>query len=145
MIKTFRGKLEDGEQRKIRLSTNKGVIGYRITKFRLFPIKPGQENVENTVQVWRYEQDSVSTSAVTVNFDDPNLLGVATFHEAHADLVINEDYVVFDSDTFNQDIFVTHTDTGGALAVNYYLELEQFALSNNEASIATLTDMRAGD
>ena len=32
-VKSFKGKLADGEEKKIRLSTNKGLTGYKIKKF----------------------------------------------------------------------------------------------------------------
>ena len=50
--------------------------------------------------------------------------------------------VTFDGEIFNQDIFVTHVDTEGALECNYYIELEQMALDLNEQTVATLKDIR---
>ena len=44
--------------------------------------------------------------------------------------------------TFNQDIYVTHTDVLGAGACNYYIELEQFKLDLSENTVATLKDIR---
>jgi hypothetical protein len=35
VMKSFRGKLADGEQERISLSTNNGLTGYRVTKFQL--------------------------------------------------------------------------------------------------------------
>ena len=46
--------------------------------------------------------------------------------------------------TFNQDIFVTIDDSQNVAGANFYLELEQVKLSKDEATVATLKDMRAG-
>ena len=134
--------IADGTVEKIRLSTNNGLTGYKIVKFELFPFKPGQETVENVVTVHTIEP-AASTSAVEVNFNSPTLLAAATFHEAHSDARIDQQVSIFDNVVFNQDIFVAHTDTVGAIAVNFYLELEQVKLDLNEATVATLKDMRA--
>ena len=142
MIKSFRGLIADGEQQRIRLSTNQGLIGYTIKKFELFPQKPGQESVESTVLLWTEEQDTPSTTAVTVDFNAPQLLAAACFHDSSSESNLNPLYVVFDNVTFNQDIFVTHTDTNSAIPINYYIELEQRKLDLNEATVATLKDMR---
>jgi hypothetical protein len=142
MIKTFRGLIVDGGQDTIVLHTNDGSTGYRIVNFRVFPTKPGQENVENTMVVWKVKQTTVSDSAITVDFSDNTMLAVGTFHEAHADSLIGEDIVIFDREIFNQDIYITHTDTIGAVACNYYLELEQVKLDLSENTVATLKDIR---
>ena len=43
---------------------------------------------------------------------------------------------------FNQDIYLTHLESQGSSAVNYYLELEQIKLDLNENTVATLKDIR---
>jgi len=143
MIKTFRGLLADGGQDRIRLQTIKGKVGYRIVKFRLFPYQPGQQTVENTFMIWNTEQASVSTSAAVVDFTDSNLLAAGTFHESHADSLVAVDVVIFDREIFNQDIYVTHTDTVGAIPCNYYLELEVIPLDDAGAEYTTLKDLRS--
>jgi len=50
--------------------------------------------------------------------------------------------VIFDSEIFNQDIYLTHTDTGGAVACNYYIELEVIPLDDAGAEYATVKDLR---
>jgi len=47
MIKTFRGLLADGGQDRIRLSTIKGKVGYKIAKFEGFPNTPGVTDYES--------------------------------------------------------------------------------------------------
>jgi len=144
-IKTYRGLLADGGQDTIRLSTGQGKVGYRIRKLELFPQLPGTESVESTVMIWRNEQDSVSTTTATVDFSNAQLLGAAMFHDSSSEGNLNPLYVVFDNVVINQDIFVTHTDTNANIPINYYLELEQIALSDNEATVATVKDMRGAN
>ena len=51
-------------------------------------------------------------------------------------------FTVFDKEIFNQDIYLTHDENLGSLAVNYYIELEQVKLDLNENTVATLKDIR---
>ena len=126
---SFRGLLADGGQDKIRIEGATGDIAWRITKFQVFPSEPGQQTTESTVLIWRERQDSVSTSGVVVDFSNNELLGAASFHESHADSLISESIVVFDNALFVRNIYVTNTDTGGAIACNYYIELEEVKVS----------------
>jgi len=141
MIKTYRGLLADGAQDRIRLQTIKGKVGYRIVKFQVITSTPGQASDESIIQMWKNEQSSVSTSAVTVDFTDSDLLGVgywaaptAGFHQ--------DSVIIFDSEIFNQDIYITHTNVGSAVACNYYLELEVIPLDDAGAEYTTLKDLR---
>jgi len=147
MIKTFRGLLADGGQDRIRLQTIKGKVGYRIVKFQLFPDQPGNLSYESTVQVWKTEQAAPSTSAVTVDFTDSDLLAAAYYGQystiSSAQQAIA---VVFDNEIFNQDIYITHTNvegSGAANSMNYYLELEVIPLDDAGAEYTTLKDMRS--
>ena len=151
MKKTFRGLLADGDVQQIRLSTNDGLTGYKILKFQLIPNLPVTSSAaEHVCQVFTTENDETAqprTASTTVNFDDPTLLGVALWAGSKnpaSNVPSPFIDVIFDNMTFNQDIFVTHVDADGDLAVNYYLELEQVKLSKDEATVATLKDMRAG-
>tara|TARA_Y100000004_G_C8592007_1_gene276872 strand:- start:24 stop:452 length:429 start_codon:yes stop_codon:yes gene_type:complete len=139
MIKSFRGQLKDAQIKKIRLSTNNGLTGYRIVKFKIIENSPGVGNSENLVQL--YAQDP-GTASTTINFDNPLLLAIAFWNTNASTATINET-IVFDNVKFNQDIYIAHKDvTGSAETVNYYLELEQVKLDINEATVATLKDMR---
>jgi len=139
MIKTFRGLLADGGQERIRLSTIKGKVGYKIVKFRIFSALPSTADASNTVMIWKEEQSSVSASTATVNFTDSNLLGVASILRDEA-----ETDVIFDNEIFNQDIYVTHTDVTASRNCNYYIELEIIPLDDAGAEYTTLKDMRQG-
>tara|TARA_R100001530_G_C4308427_1_gene152366 strand:- start:1 stop:444 length:444 start_codon:yes stop_codon:yes gene_type:complete len=144
MIKTFRGLLADGQQLRIKLSTNNGMIGYTVKKFQIFPNLPGTADIESTCMIFKFKRDSVSTATATVNFDDPTLLAVAYMAEGAAadEGQVSLDTVVFDNVVFNQDIYITHTATKVSESCNFYIELEQMKLDLNEATVATLKDMR---
>jgi len=139
MIKTFRGLLADGEVEQIRLGTNDGMTGYSIKKFQLM-FTDAATSIKSVVQLYTVPQ----TAAIdTINFDNPTLLGVALLSAKADHTAYPEDMtVVFDSVTFNQDIYITHVEVAGVASVNYYLELEQVKLDLNEATVATLKDMR---
>lgn len=142
MIKTFRGILNDGQQETIRLTTNDGKTGYRIKKFQGIGAQPsaGGDAGEHFLFLWSYEQTAVSTTTAVTDFSNSELLGVCwvpnNVERPFASAII------FDSMTFNQDIYITHTNNSGSVACNYYVELEQVLLSEHEAAISTLKDMR---
>ena len=139
MIKTFRGLLGDDSQDKIRLSTKKGKIGYRIHKFQLMFDKPGTESVENVVKIFKVIQSSVDG---LIDFSDGNLLA-ASFLSGSTSATYPEDITtIFDQEIFNQDIYITHTDVAGANSVNYYLEVEVMSLTDNAAAVSTIRDIR---
>ena len=139
--------MADGAQQRIKLSTVKGLIGYKINKFQIFPNTPGHTtSYESTVQVFTTERTTaIPTTGAIVNFDDPTLLGVA-YYQDHVDAAYPASVdVIFESVKFNQDIYIVHTSgtsSGVDASINFYLELEQFMLSEDEATVATLKDMR---
>ena len=141
MIKSFRGRLADGTQERIRLSTNDGLIGYKIVKMGLMPNNLNAAG-EACVKVF-----SVKQTDVTFDFDFtiPTLLaaGYYTVHGS-ADVYSEDLNIVFDNTIFNQDIYITHKNND-VVDINYYLELEQVKLNLNEASVATLKDLRASE
>jgi len=140
MIKTFRGKLADGGQDTIRLSTNTGLTGYRIVKFQLITAAPGAASIESIVKIFSVDPDATPTG--TIDFNDPTILGAGYITENDATQYSISNVIVFDQTVFNQDIYITHKDVSIGQAVNYYLELEQVKLAKDEAAVATLKDMR---
>jgi len=141
MIKTFRGQLADGGQDTIRLSTNQGQIGYRIKKLQIIPEEAGDTSADLIVSVWTRKQSNVLTTGYKIDFSNSELIAVA--HLSVSATYFSQDHtIIFDNTTFNQDIFVTATDNDGSDNTNYYLELEQIKLDLNEATVATLKDMR---
>ena len=140
MIKTFRGILADGETNRIRLSTKKGKIGYRIIKFQTIPFKPGQTDNESTITIYKID----FTPLATIDLADGNILGVSFFSSNDVAQESPEDMtVIFEREIFNQDIYIGNQDSqSGALAMNYYLELETETLTDNAAALSTLRDIR---
>lgn len=141
MIKSFRGLIADGGQDTIPLHTNKGLVGYRIIKFQAVAKQPMTLDQENVFKIYKVKQTSIDGD---VDFSDNTLLGVCCVAYANdsAAAAIGES-IIFDQETFNQDIYVTHEDVAaGGRPCNYYIELEQFALQSDEATVATLKDIR---
>jgi hypothetical protein len=144
MIKTFRGKMAPSSQQMIRLRTNDGLTGYKINKFQIITAGPGKGTAtEFVVQIFTREQDGTSGD---IDFTNPLLLAVAYETDDTTPSNPSSQIIIFDSMKFNQDIFVTAVDnSGGSGDVNYYLELEQMSLDINEATVATLKDMRGAN
>jgi len=139
VVKSFRGLLADGAQERISLATIKGKVGYRIVKFQVVGSKPGALNYEAVLQIWRTEQTTVTA---TIDFTDSDLLGVGLWSsQVNAEVYSDDMTVIFDNEIFNQDIYITNQDLQDQ-AVNYYLELEQFTLASDEATVATLKDIK---
>ena len=139
MKKSFRGLLADQTKERIRLSTNNGLTGYKIVKFKLIAEQPGAVSQESVCKL--FSIDPPATNGL-VNFDDPTLLAAAYYMDNHNEVYPVASTIVFDNTTFNQDIFITHFAVDTGQKVNYYLELEQVKLSKDEATVATLKDMR---
>ena len=140
-IKSFRGLIADGDQTTIVLHTNDGSTGYRIVKFEILPFTPGDVNQDSCVQVWKVSQTLPTVQ--TIDFSEQTLLGAAMYG-SDAGTYSNNDIraVIFDSEIFNQDIYVTHQNTSGSEPINYYIELEQVKLDLGENTVATLKDIR---
>jgi|TARA_R110002096_G_scaffold31877_1_gene93074 hypothetical protein len=143
MNKTFRGQLKALGQETIRLSTNNGLSGYRITRLQIIPIQPGAVDGEHIVQVYTKAHDDTSLYD-NIDFRDPTLLGIAFYKTDVSEVNADTNTVIFDNMTFNQDIFISAAELVGSLPINYIIELEQVKLSRDEATVATLKDMRAG-
>jgi len=139
MIKTFRGLIADGAQDTVVLHTNDGSIGYRIVKFQGFPKTPGTTAYEHVVKIYKISQSAVDG---VMDFSDNTLLA-AMYIEGDYQLSSSDQHtILFDQEVFNQDIYITHSEVNGALACNYYIELEQVKLDISESTVATLKDIR---
>jgi hypothetical protein len=143
-IKTFRGLMQDGAQDTVSLHTNNGATGYRIVKFQIIAETPTSAGgVEHIVQIWKTKQATVPTAApAPIDFSNQVLLGAAIYIANDDPQYAHTTEVIFDQEIFNQDIYITHTDTNGNDPVNYYIELEQVKLDLNENTVATLKDIR---
>jgi len=142
MIKTFRGILADAAVDRIRLSTIKGKVGYKIIKFQVIQESPGAVNAEATVTISKTN----FTPVATVDFTDSDILGIAFYGGPQvASAYPIQQVIIFDNEVFNQDIFIGSQDIGGASEkMNYYLELEVIPLDDAGAEYTTLKDMRQG-
>jgi hypothetical protein len=142
-IVSFRGKLADDQIERISLGTIRGETGYQITKFELFPNDPAGNNQQSLVQIWKEVVGSAPFQLV--DFSENRLLGAGyqeNDNSGATPLVIAT--VIFDNEIFNQDIFVTAYVEGSDVTdfINYYIELEQIDLQLDEATVATLKDIR---
>jgi hypothetical protein len=146
MIKSYRGKIADGGVERIRLSTKRGEVGYKVVKLQILPPNPANTSTEHMVQILRQEPvnaSGVPTASNTVDFSNPLLIGVAYFENSSGMAApAATQTVIFDSEPFNQDIYVSHMEENGSEDCNYYLELEQIKLDLNQSTVATLKDMR---
>lgn len=139
-IKTFRGLLADGAEDRIRLRTKDGSTGYRIVKLQIIRETP-TASTDHMVKIFKVAQTSVPTSSATIDLSDNTLLAVSTL----SGTAFGEYYttIISDQEVFNQDIYVTHTDNDGSEGMNYYIELEQVPLSDNESAMAILKSLRS--
>ena len=131
--------LADGAQERIPLQTNKGLVGYRIVKFQIIPQNAGSADVEGIMKIYKVQ----TAVAAGFDFSDNTLLGGA-FLSMRDGAYFNE-VIVFDNEIFNQDIYVNYFDASTGQGMNYYIELEQMDLALDEATVATLKDIRNND
>jgi len=143
MIKTFRGLLADGGQDRIRLSTIKGKVGYRIVKLQVIPYDSPGAGGEFTVKIFKSEQAS-GTLTDKIEFTDSDLLAAGFFSSGNASQNYPQDvHIIFDNEIFNQDIYISALDSDGGSSLNYYLELEVVPLDDKGAEYTTVKDLRS--
>jgi len=142
---TFRGRLAIGTQDKLRLRTNNGKTGYKITKFEVIPLNPGTATAEAITKIFTTNQTGSIGS--TVDFTDSDLIAVSYYqsvpvHNSSAGQAVSKN-IIFDNAVINQNVFVTVDDaTGNTDEINYYIELEAFAISDLEATKLTLASIK---
>ena len=142
-LKTFRGLMGHGDMDRIHLKTINGRTGYRIVKFDTIKSTPGAgSDIEGVTKVYTVRQDPTAVDGV-VDLSDQTLIAV-NYNKMGNVVTDNDDRtIVFDDTIVNQDLYVTFSDiTGNQNSMNYYLELEQFKIDSDEATVATLTNMR---
>ena len=142
VVKTFRGQLADGGQDRIRLRTNDGKTGYKIVKFKGFTgADTFSTSVESVMAIWKTEQTTVTG---TLSFSDSSLLAMFSYNDGSAAGGGEApSKVIFDNEIFNQDIFITNKcDGSNTQPMNYYIELEVIPLASDEATVATLKNIR---
>jgi hypothetical protein len=134
---SYRGLLADGGQDIINLHTNDGKTGYKIVKLQLMP-----ENF-NVTDEYNIKVHKVETTGTTkFDFSDITLLAGGYFENSNAATEApGSGTVVFDNEIFNQDIYVTQNSQSGN-PCNYYIELEQMDLTEDEALVAIVKNLR---
>jgi hypothetical protein len=133
---SFKGKLANGDEDRIRLKTLKGKIGYKITKFQVIGSSPAGITIEAVVKI--YKKSKVPD--FIIDFTDSDLLA-AVFYENHQNVVADgENVIIFDNEMFNQDIYINCSTI--ADDINYYIELETMPISDLEATKLTLQSIR---
>lgn len=138
---SYAGKLAMGEQDRIKLSTIKGKIGYKISKFQILSQSPGGTASEFVAKI--YNKSQIGSVTNTVDFTDSNLLAVAFMRGTTATNSDDTVIVIFDNAVVNQDIFIYIADaSGGTTECNYYIELDTMELSDLEATMLTLQSIR---
>ncbi len=140
-IKSFRGKLVDGAIETITLHTNDGSTGYRMVKFEIMA-NDFTKDSNGIVIVNKVKPTSASS---TPDFSDNTLLAAGFYSQSDTAHNQPEDMnVMFDSELFNQDIYISYKNvlTSSPPDMNYYIELEQVKLDLNENTVATLKDIR---
>ena len=138
---SYRGKIPVGEQERIRLKTNTGKTGYKITKFQLISSTPGKNAAEYIGQIYKTDQTGNITDVV--DFTNSDLLAVVFMNIDTNPAYVSGSNIIFDNEKFNQDIFINITDaSSGTVPCNYYIELETMALSDLESTMLTLKNIR---
>jgi len=138
-IKSFRGLMASNTIDTISLHTNNGATGYRIIKFEIMS-PDASENIESTMKIYKTPQTVTNDD---INFSDNTLLAAAIITQSATGQNYPEDQtIIFDGETFNQDIYITLAGGDYDASINYYIELEQFKLALDENTVATLKDIR---
>ena len=143
VIKTFKGQLAIGEQEKIHLSSNDGLTAYRLRNFQIISSTPGASTYELVGKI--YLTDQTGNITQTANLSDTDLIAVAfqSFNSSTSSPGYLEP-VIFDKETFNQDIFVYIVDvSGNTVPASFYIELEQFKIDINSSTYHTLKNIRS--
>ena len=138
---SYKGQLPIGVQERIKLSTKKGKIGYKITKFQVMSSTPGVGEVEYVAKI--YSKSQTGSESATVNFTEGDLMAALYYQDQPATAYPSATDVIFDNAVTNQDIFIYIMDAeGGTIPANYYIELETMPLSDVETTQLTLKSLR---
>jgi hypothetical protein len=147
VVKSFRGQLagdDAGDSTRILLSTNTGMIGYRINKLQIMQKSPGTTHCEGLVIVWKTKPTAAQVATKTFDLSNNRIIGVAFWSGQSSAQTYSEDMtIIIDNEVFNSDIYVSYIDVStNNDAMNYYIELEQVSLDLDESTVVTLKDMR---
>jgi hypothetical protein len=138
MIKSYRGRIVNDGIDKIPLHTNNGKTGYRIVKFQVL-CPDADTQMENVIKIYKTKQTTVTTD---IDFSDSTLLAAATLVNNNGNAYNPGPNIIFDNEVVNQDIFITSKGHDQTADANYYIELEQIKLSEIEALVTIVEDLR---
>jgi hypothetical protein len=141
-IKTFRGLLEDQEQRKIHLSGGEDDKGFKIHKLQIIPNDMGTaggDAASYVVKIFSTEQTIGATPGEIIDFDDDTLLAAATFERHTSGGTATPVIIVFDQTVVNQDIYINLHDAQSGKGCNYYLELEEVTMGKGEQAVVNFS------
>lgn len=137
-IKSYKGLMADDTQEIIPLHTNNGLTGYRIVKFQAMAADTAKLQ-QSVLKIYKVQQTTIDDD---IDFSDNRLLAAIYFTKNDDTKYPIVQSTIFDNEVFNQDIYITHKDASTGEPLNYYIELEQFSLSLDEQTVATLKDIR---
>ena len=141
-IISFRGQVPIGVEEKLNLKTLDGKTAYKIVKFQIMPFRPGVTSVELVSKIYSKSQTGNETS--TVDFTEANLLAANYYQDNNADAYPSASDVIFDNSVTNQNIFVyVMCALPSTQPVNYYIELEAMSITDIEATMLTLKNIRS--
>jgi hypothetical protein len=133
-IKTFKGKLSQGDIDEIHLQGGEEDKGFRIHKFMIIPFSfTADMNSLLTIQ-----KVKPGSAPVTVDFSDDATIGAAYYTQSDTPHNQPEDLtVMFDKEMVNQNIYLTYSDVLSSTPpdMNYYLELEEVTMSKGEQAV----------
>ena len=92
---SFRGKIPSGLQDRIHLSTNDGMIGYRIIKFQTMTANPSATTAEIVAKI--FTTDQTGSVGPNVDFNDTDLLAVNYLEEHQASTTFGGQNIIFDN------------------------------------------------
>jgi hypothetical protein len=138
---SFKGKLNIGTQDRLKLSTIKGKIGYKINKLQIISTTPGTVSEEIIVKI--YKSDQGTSISPTVDLSDSDILAAVYYTNRTDTLLTGENAIIMDNEVFNQDIYVTADSANSStVPTSYYIELESMSLSDIESTQLTLKNLR---
>jgi hypothetical protein len=146
-IISYRGKLagnDAGSSELITLHTNDGKTGYRIKKLQTIQKSPGALDCEGLVVIWKTEPTAAEIATKTIDLSNNRILAVAFYSaQATANTYPEDMTIIFDSEKFNQDIYISYIDVRTVNdSMNYYIELEQIPLTEDQALVAIVKNLR---
>ena len=137
---SYKGKVNIDVEEQIRLKTNTGKTGYKITKFQILSTTPGVNSHELVGKVTSVPDPNVGP---TVDLSNSDVLAVAYHTDLGNANVATSDSIIIDNAVVNQDVFVQIGNaTGGTTPANYYIEMETMPLNDMEQTKLTLQSVR---